>query len=707
MIAVTNGLFKCPPLSIFEHEERSMKTIKNQMLVKFNIAMVLVVVFIGFIVTLQLDKSISKQADIISNGLANENSKALANYQNVLNIFINDVKKDMGTVRKSFSNNLNVRRAIEIDEHKSLTAQLVTFGQQNRLDFLIVLDLKGIHRASYPYEVDSIWLDNHFQTSKLGILLRGLLENGTKKDFLTDGFVIKATPDFLNALNLSHKSVSGKGSIGILSADTILDDFGDPLGICITGKLLSGSSDNPLNRLYHSTGSVSAIYLEGVPILFAGFSNDQESSFDAANLKLNAEIRTNILNRPGGVYSEIRLGNKKYLTKYTVITSFEEEKIGIVLVGALKSRVTAATQTFIASGIKAKRDVQKWIIGIALVSILLFTLSSLQISKGIMRPITRVIEGLSKSAVQVTSASFQISSASQSQSESASEQASAIEETSASLEEMAALIKQNVGNAHGADTLMQKANQVISQANQSMNDLNTSMNEISASSEKTSKIIKTIDEIAFQTNLLALNAAVEAARAGEAGAGFAVVADEVRNLAMRCAEAAKNTSELIEDTVKTIKGGSQTVTMVGEVFTQVNESTTKVGELVAEIAAASKEQAQGIEQVDKAVCEMNNISQTNAAGAEESASASEEMSSQADQMKAMVSELAALVGRSEIDDKMESSAVTAASIAKNHTDPEISIPAKITGDKAIAAHRAKEVIPEQVIPVDDEDLKDF
>jgi len=170
------------------------------------------------------------------------------------------------------------------------------------------------------------------------------------------------------------------------------------------------------------------------------------------------------------------------------------------------------------------------------------------------------------------------------------------------------------------------------------------MDEISKASDETSKIIKTIDEIAFQTNLLALNAAVEAARAGEAGAGFAVVADEVRNLAMRAADAAKNTAELIEGTVKKVGDGTNLVNTTNEAFGKVAVSASKVGELVAEIASASNEQSQGISQVNTAVTEMDKVVQQNAANAEESASASEEMNAQAEQMKSMVNELGELVG---------------------------------------------------------------
>ena len=266
------------------------------------------------------------------------------------------------------------------------------------------------------------------------------------------------------------------------------------------------------------------------------------------------------------------------------------------------------------------------------------------IIRSITKPLNSVISGLSEGAEQVASASGQVSSASQSLAEGASEQAAGIEETSSSIEEMSSMTKKNAENAGQANTLMTDTSRVVVEANKSMAELTESMKEISTASEETAKIIKTIDEIAFQTNLLALNAAVEAARAGEVGAGFAVVADEVRNLAMRAADAAKNTANLIEGTVKKIKNGSEIVSKTNEAFSKVATGAKKVGELVGEIAAASQEQSQGIEQINKAVAEMDKVVQKNAASAEESASASEEMNAQAEQMKGFVNELVVLVG---------------------------------------------------------------
>ncbi|MDD5475012.1 MAG: methyl-accepting chemotaxis protein [Syntrophales bacterium] len=276
------------------------------------------------------------------------------------------------------------------------------------------------------------------------------------------------------------------------------------------------------------------------------------------------------------------------------------------------------------------------------VGILLVTL----LSRSITKPLNRAIEILSSGAEQVSAASREVASASQSLAEGASEQASGIEETSSSLEEMSSMTKQNSENSGQARSMMAEASDIVAKGNAHMNEMAGAIKEIIRSSEETGKIIKTIDEIAFQTNLLALNAAVEAARAGEAGAGFAVVADEVRNLAMRAGEAAKNTSDLIENTIKAVRKGSDLTELTQQSYKDNVEISGKVAELVNEIAAASEEQSQGIDQINRAVHEMDKVTQQNAANAEESASAAEEMNAQSEEMKIVVQELVAMAGGS-------------------------------------------------------------
>jgi len=257
----------------------------------------------------------------------------------------------------------------------------------------------------------------------------------------------------------------------------------------------------------------------------------------------------------------------------------------------------------------------------------------------------RIIKGLQEAAEQVAAASSQVSSFSQDMAQGASEQASGIEETSATLEEISSMTRQNAENASQVNHMMtEEAAENFNKIKEQMDKMKTAIASTVESGQETAKIIKTIDEIAFQTNLLALNAAVEAARAGEAGAGFAVVADEVRNLAMRAADAAKTTSELIENSGAKIEETSQLNARMVELMNQNSATAERVTVLVGEIAAASKEQAQGIEQVNLSVTEMERVTQSSAAGAEESASASEEMSAQAEEMQAFVRNLAAIVG---------------------------------------------------------------
>ena len=290
------------------------------------------------------------------------------------------------------------------------------------------------------------------------------------------------------------------------------------------------------------------------------------------------------------------------------------------------------------------------------------------------------------------------------------------------MEEMASMTKQNADNAQQAKTMMAETLQIVAEVNKDMQSMGKAIGEITRSSEETSKIIKTIEEIAFQTNLLALNAAVEAARAGEAGAGFAVVADEVRNLAMRAAEAAKNTSNLIEDTIKSVKSGYELTQVTQEAFKKNVETSGKIGKLIEEITAASQEQAQGIGQVNKAVAEMDKVVQQNAASAEQWASASKEMNDQAERMKGFVGELVDLV-----EGRRNGAGGAAGKNLLSHRriNHPSSGPAHLPGkggqggqkapnaaaktEKKMAAvvSRAKAARPDQLIPLEEGDFKEF
>jgi methyl-accepting chemotaxis protein len=354
-----------------------------------------------------------------------------------------------------------------------------------------------------------------------------------------------------------------------------------------------------------------------------------------------------------------------------------------------------------------------WMLIVSAIAALLTAGIAVFITRGITRPLTRVIDGLTDSSEQVASASSQVASASQSLAEGTSEQAAALEETSSSLEEMSSMTKQNADNSAQAKALMTEVKKIVTKVNDHVGSTAEAVQEAMQTSEQTGKIIKTIDEIAFQTNLLALNAAVEAARAGEAGAGFAVVADEVRNLAMRAAEAAKNTSDLIENTINAVKKSSELTHMTREAFRENVEISGKVGSLVDEITAASEEQAQGIGQIGKAVAEMDKVVQKAAANAQESAGASEEMNAQAGEMKQFVSDLRQMVGGTAAPvggGNPQTVGAAGARIEPRMRGDRQSGPSPAAGSRApgnIISSRAKALSPERIIPLQQDDFKDF
>jgi methyl-accepting chemotaxis protein len=265
------------------------------------------------------------------------------------------------------------------------------------------------------------------------------------------------------------------------------------------------------------------------------------------------------------------------------------------------------------------------------------------IIRGTRRVLSDVSKQLSQGSSQLTSAAGEISGSSQSLAQGASEQAATLEETSASLEEISSMTKRNAENAGQAKDLANQTRHAAETGAGDMGAMIHAMDDIKASSDNIAKIIKTIDEIAFQTNILALNAAVEAARAGEAGAGFAVVADEVRSLAQRSAQAARETADKIEDSIRKSAAGVQISDKVAASLQEIVGKARQVDSIVAEIAHASSEQNTGIGQVVHAVTQMDKVTQTTAATAEESASASQELNAQALSLDSIVGQLDQLI----------------------------------------------------------------
>lgn len=556
------------------------------------------------------------------------------------------------------------RRGVE-DETKRLKNFEKTFQEQlDRLSGVIAAGNLNLDVASV------VQADNTFfnQIPELAAAHRLKLKKASELKDRVDGFYRQQTKlddrlkEFLAAAKAAMAEKEDQGKTQVQSGAATAESMGRLLSQLFNQDyFLVDGGDNLRNYLVKMQGLVRAFVVkkdEGqlaeLEQNFVKLDKKFKSRLRRLQSRLDTAEKKEIYEKIQTEYAALRDGVAKEGGLFAVhrdFLTFEKEILDrqdhlARASGDFKTAlraVAAAAEAINAESQKAtKAVVERAHVNILIIlaaGIVIGLLSAWRITRSITQPIHRIVGSLDTGANEIVAAANHVSVASQTLSEGTADQAASIEETSSALEEMAAMTQQNAENAGKADNLMKKANQVIEKANASMVELTRSIKEVTQAGDETSRIIKTIDEIAFQTNLLALNAAVEAARAGEAGAGFAVVADEVRNLALRTADAAKTTAELIEGSVKKTVEGNEIMGRTETAFADAAVQSGQVGTLVAEIAAASKEQARGIEQVTKAASEMDRVIQQNAASAEETASTAEEMNGQSDKIKAVVLEL--------------------------------------------------------------------
>ncbi len=615
-----------------------MKTIKHKMLTGFCLAAVAMIAIIGFIVSYKLEQSILQQEDMLINDIIAQTQGILQGHNMILQSYVDNIKENVRSNTNDISRSRIAVISIRNQLHNTLERLLRSSCRSSEMDFAVIYNIEGKLLASYPKNIDKGRVENYFKSWKPASIIQKFSEDESEEKSAILNSVSKHDSEFLRAFGLGERDVAGKGGISLASAGIISDNYGNPVGICISGRLLNGFA-KPLKQIYNATGSSSLFYIDTVPLAQAGFEKDAASDF-----KMSANQMLKVYNSENTFNTVIPLAGKNYITSSSAIKSSDGKKIGTICVGYPEDRLQVR-RSLLSSSITTRNTLHIWLIVAGIISLIVFAIVALLIATKTTKFIAHIITGLSGASDDIASASGELALISQHVARGTGEQASSVEQTTSFLEEMSCKARLNAENANKVGISSSKAYDTLQTSNDVMKQTLGAMDVIRSGGEETGKIIRTIDEIAFQTNLLSLNAAIEAAHAGEAGAGFAVVADEVRGLAMRTAEAAKNTSSLIENIIVRIDAGAELLERTHNSFNTAIEQHEEMKRLINEIVSTSQEQAHDVEQINITMAEFDRVTQQTAANAERTAFTSEEMIDQSRQLKLFVKDLAALVGK--------------------------------------------------------------
>ena len=629
-----------------------MKHIKYQILVNFCLIAAFSIVVLAAVVLKIMNDSILHLSDSLAADMTQRTYETLnLPHQTFEALVQEEVSRNLREAIASPSLAAN----LEAGQIKPLQAELFKQATGLELDFFVMFNLQGQIVTSFPTDLSSAGVEQFFAKSELGSqIVRALREypDNLPAHWMT---FMRLDAPLLGSFGLRERDIEGQGGLAIAAAAAMRNDFDEPIGLALIGRLLN-RYDAPLKRLQNVGGYSCAVYLDATPIAQVGFAASNAKSFDLATLRIPPNILDNMADASQKANQILDLAGKRYLTSCSTLKNMTGRPVGRLCVGLPEIRITRMRDAIFEDGAAMRRALQTWIIGIGGAALGVFAVLSLLIATRIVTPLTRLVEvakttadgnltetsdirrddetgilaatlnamvrhlrqivaDVKRVAQNVSERGHTMNAHTQIMRNRAMQQAASMTQASSSMEEMAINIRQNADNAAQMEMLAMKSAEDTLKSEQAVADTVNAMREIV-------KRTSIIEDIARQTRLLSLNATIEASHAEEYGKGFAVVAAEVRDLAESSQNAAEEITELTGS-------GIAIAERAGDMLKRLVPDIQQTAAIVQEISAATKEQTKGVEQINSAIQELDAVTQQNSVTSEELAASAEELSAQA------------------------------------------------------------------------------
>ncbi len=638
-----------------------MKSIKSKIIISYCVMALLIIGTITITVSMKLSSGISKKTELLIAEKRAESEKVVAGHHKILESFFEDLRLRIADKRDDLCKSPTVATNIESQQLKPLSLLLKKKALRSGFDFALIHDLEGRLQAAYPAQVKPQAGNKAYALLGFAKQVPDVARGKLAAEKLRINGIFKYDTQVLDGLGLGKMNAGGRGALVIAAGGVISDDFGDPIGSLVIGKLIN-NHDGPLQRLKEATGSPSAIFLDDYPLAQAGFGT-------TAQLKLNGDTMAKIYGSEHPVTLVQKLNGERYLFTASAITTFDDEKAGVLLTAMPEKQIDKIRKMVIDRGEATIKAIQGWLLGIGIMALLGSALISFFIAAKIVRPIkittemiqdiaegdgdlTRRItvnnedeigqmsgwfnmfiaklhdivqkiveyfETVSASATQLLIISRQMDGGIREMNEKSASVAKAADEMRRNMESIAEASTQATTGVNMVAASMENMNKTVSEIDNSSSkaleitnraveetrQASLKVNSLGTAAAEISKVTEVISDISDQTNLLALNATIEAARAGEAGKGFAVVANEIKDLAMQTVEATQGIKQEIEGIQKSTSETVADITRIADVIAEVDNIVGTITGAVAQQTSASEEITKNVGQVSLGIEAVN------------------------------------------------------------------------------------------------------